>query len=72
MVPVERLELSRARGPGDFESPASTNSTTPAPILNAYLYLRFGIIHKTGGVVKFAGDGKFDGNLTLVACPQYP
>ena len=30
VVPVVRLELTRARGPGDFESPASTNSTTPA------------------------------------------
>ena len=30
MVPEARLELAQARGPGDFESPASTHSTTPA------------------------------------------
>ena len=30
LVPEERLELSRAQGPLDFESSASTNFTTPA------------------------------------------
>ena len=30
LVPEARLELAQARGPGDFESPASTHSTTPA------------------------------------------
>ena len=30
MVPEARLELAQGRAPGDFESPASTNSTTPA------------------------------------------
>lgn len=30
MVPEARLELAQAQGPGDFESPASTDSTTPA------------------------------------------
>jgi hypothetical protein len=30
LVPEERLELSSPRGAGDFESPASTNSATPA------------------------------------------
>ena len=30
MVPEARLELAQAQGPGDFESPASTRSTTPA------------------------------------------
>jgi hypothetical protein len=30
LVPEARLELAQAQGPGDFESPASTDSTTPA------------------------------------------
>ena len=30
LVPEERIELSRAQGPLDFESSASTCSTTPA------------------------------------------
>ena len=30
MVPAERIELSRAQGPRDFESRASTSFTTPA------------------------------------------
>ena len=30
MVPEEGVEPSWARGPGDFESPASTSFTTPA------------------------------------------
>ena len=30
LVPKERLELSRAKGPLDFESSASASSTTPA------------------------------------------
>ncbi len=34
MVPAERIELSRAQGPRDFESRASTSFTTPALISN--------------------------------------
>ena len=30
VVPEARLELAQAQGPEDFESSASTNSTTPA------------------------------------------
>ncbi len=30
LVPEARLELAQGRAPGDFESPASTHSTTPA------------------------------------------
>ena len=30
MVPEVGIEPTRTQGPGDFESPASTNSTTPA------------------------------------------
>ncbi len=30
LVPEERIELSRAQGPEDFESSASTSFTTPA------------------------------------------
>ncbi len=30
LVPEERIELSWAQGPEDFESSASTNFTTPA------------------------------------------
>ncbi len=32
LVPEARLELAQGRTPGDFESPASTNSTTPATV----------------------------------------
>ena len=31
LVPEARVELARAQGPLDFESSASTSSTTPAP-----------------------------------------
>src|SRR4030042_2437437 len=37
MVPEARLELAQARGPGDFESPASTNSTTPG--VNYFIFV---------------------------------
>ena len=30
LVPEARLELAQSQGSGDFESPASTNSATPA------------------------------------------
>ena len=33
LVPEERIELSRAQGPLDFESSASTSFTTPARLL---------------------------------------
>ncbi len=32
LVPKAGVEPAQAQGPGDFESPASTNSTTPALI----------------------------------------
>ncbi len=34
LVPAERIELSWAQGPRDFESRASTSFTTPALISN--------------------------------------
>ena len=40
MVPEVGIEPTRTRGPGDFESPASTNFTTPA-VKNYILTLHF-------------------------------
>jgi hypothetical protein len=40
MVPEARLELAQAQGPGDFESPASTRSTTPATSFNCTVRAR--------------------------------
>ena len=39
MVPEERIELSGAQGPADFESAAFTNFTTPA--LNEAIYSNY-------------------------------
>ncbi len=36
MVPEERIELSGAQGPADFESAAFTNFTTPAVSVGLY------------------------------------
>lgn len=45
-MPEERLELSRDQVPGDFESPASTYSTTPAPILEKLYLVVFGGVNQ--------------------------
>ncbi len=39
MVPEERIELSGAQGPADFESAAFTNFTTPA--MNVAIYSNY-------------------------------
>ncbi len=36
MVPEAGVEPARAQGPGDFESPASASSATPAGVSIAY------------------------------------
>jgi hypothetical protein len=36
LVPEERIELSGAQGPADFESAAFTNFTTPAVSATVY------------------------------------
>ena len=40
MVPAERLELSWAQGPRDFESRASTSFTTPAAKTTKYQMIK--------------------------------
>jgi hypothetical protein len=39
LVPEERIELSGAQGPADFESAAFTNFTTPA--MNVAIYSNY-------------------------------